>query len=168
MESLLSEIDELRTAVYEGVPRPHKYVLLLALADILAANPAHVNRFPLNQELEEAFARKWLEVLPGTTPGQIEYPFYHMSSHSLWKLRLKPGMKGRFNSYKSLQRQRSGRFTPRRLRETVQYAYASSDLYRALCTARGRRAVESIAIRHCRAYLEAGQPGKNEGARNDT
>jgi hypothetical protein len=172
MDPLLQEIDELRTAVHQGAPCPHKYVFLLAVADILERDPLHSNRFPLDGNLEDAFRSQWSQKLPDLAVGQIEYPYYHLSSHSFWVLSIWPGKKEAFDAYVTQQASHALRFTRGRLQETVEYACLSTELYDMLRTGKGRESVRRIAESRLKNFANGGSfkgsTGRQHGMTLDT
>jgi len=98
----IEKINNLRVMQSQGVRSPHKYILLLTIADLFDVNPEHVNKFPYTEELEKAFINNWLAFFPETDPKQIflEYPYYHIESDEVWTFKIKNGAEQLFQFYK--------------------------------------------------------------------
>lgn len=124
-ERTLTEVLE-RLRVYSRGQRinPHKYVLLLALSNLLYRQPSHPNRFTY-AELEPEFERQFAWLFPDWPAERthLEYPFYHLQSDGFWHLQLKAGKESAFRTYEQ------SRLTRQRLLETVDFAYLSGPLW---------------------------------------
>jgi len=85
------------------------------------------NRFPLDLKLETAFRNVCSELLPPDISKKIliEYPYYHLTSDSIWDLHFLPGKEDEFHKY---EQSPNMRLTRKRLIETVSYACLENNL----------------------------------------
>jgi len=125
----IDKIKNLRVMQVRGVRSPHKYILLLTVADLFDANPERANEFPYTEGFESAFINNWLKFFPDTDQKQIflEYPYYHLESDGIWTFRLKDGAEQLFQFYKETKSP-NYRLTAKRIKETIEYASLSDDL----------------------------------------
>jgi len=129
----------------QGVRSPHKYILLLTIADLFDVNPEHVNKFPYTEELEKAFINNWLAFFPETDPKQIflEYPYYHIESDEVWTFKIKNGAEQLFQFYKE-SKSPNYRFTAKRIKETIEYASLSDDFHNCMRSNESRKHIVAI------------------------
>lgn len=132
LEDFLGILDSLTIRKSNESVSPHKYVLLITLCKIIERDASKSNQFEFNEEIINNFEGIWKSYFPDST-GQVEYPFYHLASSSLWFHRVKKDKNSEYNSYK--------RFTPKRIKETIEYAYLHPKLFELLKEKTNRRRV---------------------------
>ena len=129
IEQLFNLISNIRVNTVKGVSSPHKYVFLLSLIKIYENDATTENKFIIDSNFELIFKQTWLELFPETNSDKIfiEYPFYHLASDGIWGLKILREKQEVYNTYLN----GNGRFTKRRLQETVEYGYLDSDFHAA-------------------------------------
>ena len=118
-------LNDIAPGVYQGKTRPHKYLLLLTVINLIEKSNEPENRFSFNKKLIDEF-KDTVEnfgfdskiILP-------EYPYFHLRTSAFWKLKIKNGKEDTFNNYISLKM----RFIPSRINETIEYAYFDDRLF---------------------------------------
>jgi len=128
------------------VEKPHKYILLLAVMQLLEENSEHPNEF-FFEELEPIFARLWekYRLSPASSEALLEYPFYHLASSGFWHHKIKTGAKDLYNEIHNSKSPRH-RFTKRRILQTIEYAHLGEDLYRLLRAPKTRKKFKELII----------------------
>ena len=71
-----------------GVPAPHKPILLLSIINLIEAGIISNNQIILNEELKISFSCIWHQFVDTEHKYKcnIALPFYHMKSEPFWKL----------------------------------------------------------------------------------
>ncbi len=135
-----ARIRSLRVRKTGEASSPHKFLFLLALARLYEEDPLRENRFPLDAALEEAFRAVCQATLPeaDATAVLLEYPFYHLASDRIWRLRVTSGMESVFDRYNESP---NLRLTRKRLLETVEFGYLAPDLDACLRNEQSRAAI---------------------------
>lgn len=135
--SLLDEITPGRGP--GGRPNPHKFALLLAVADLFADDPKRENAIVLDSLLETQFEANFRNLAPDVqfAPSMIESPYYHLEK-TLWNLRIRPGCE---SDYHNVIENLSGRFTRKRIREIFNHAAVSPAIEVLLRERESRRKV---------------------------
>lgn len=107
---------------------PHKYILLLAIVHIYNLNPNRENRVDLDEVIEifnriaeKMFGKNFL------SRNAIEYPFFYLVNNNFWFLKIK---KEKESEYTNIIENHNSRFTVKRIRDIVEYAYLSEDTHR--------------------------------------
>ena len=138
LEPLYALLEGLRTHSRGRKLSPHKYVLLLALANAIGASPEHANRFTF-QELEPVFLAQFDRLFPSWPSARrlLEHPFYHLQNDGYWHLQLKRGKEVTFAQY-----QRT-RLTRRRLIKTVEHGYLDESVISSLQTKASQDLIET-------------------------
>lgn len=121
LEMALGLVRNIRPLQRDGRTSPHKYLLLLAVAELYEHDSSRENRFPLDEELEATYDQVSSRLLPlgKARDALIEYPYSHLSSDHIWQLCVLPGKEVLFSEYTS---RRDKRLTKRRIIETVSHA----------------------------------------------
>ena len=115
----------LRKGVTKFGPAPHKLILLLAVIREIEAGRIVQNRIEVSEALIEAFMMAWRENVHSGNTATFALPFFHMQSEGFWKLHAYPQHQAWLNAQESVA-------SVGRLRETVQYASLSNDLFELL------------------------------------
>jgi serine/threonine protein kinase len=106
------------------VVHPHRYIFLIAIANLIKEKPQRENRFPFTDDLAQEYERVCIELVGNDSQSSLEYPYYHLGSSCLWRHILNPDMESKYNEYK--------RFTPKRIREIIRYATLEESLFEKL------------------------------------
>ena len=115
---------------------PHKAILLLSIIELIEDGVIRSPFIPLNDRLERTFKNTWTRYVPITSifSCKLQYPFFHLSSSSFWKLEKIPTYEERKEySMAALKRSFSG-------------ATISSDLFTLLCQPQFRDEIKTILI----------------------
>lgn len=128
---VLEELDSIRSLNIRGNISPHKYIFLLMMARLYEKEPFRKNCFYLDDLFERNYLETWLEKYPETKKENIfiEYPFYHLSNDKIWNLKIKDSEKEVYNYY---LKKSNPRFTKKRLKDFVEFAYLDSNFDKAL------------------------------------
>lgn len=102
--------------------KPHKYLLLLSILDLVRVNESN-NRFYFDQPLKEAFS-KYLELYGSASDSNRPYtPFFHLQSSGFWHLKAKLGRETILSQMTSVG-------GPADITDNVDHAYLSEWVYR--------------------------------------
>jgi putative restriction endonuclease len=141
MTNLLQQLLSLNRGITRYGKAPHKPVMLLAVAEGFEKGYLNRQEIPITDELLASFYDIWKLLV--TTPHTPDFalPFFHLGSEKsgIWKLVPLPGCTipvTKSNSIKSF----------RALRQTVQYALLSEELYRALMDAAQRQEIKNTLV----------------------
>ena len=123
--------------------RPHKYILLLAIIDLLDNYNVLNNRFCF-QDIEAYYRKRFEELFPGIDESRrtLDHPFFYLQSEGFWSLKVKPGKEQAYDIYKNEKK----RLTKKRLIETVDYGYFDDWLFNLLKNPDNRKLMESIIV----------------------
>ena len=106
---------------------PHKYILLLSIAYLYNVNPCRENRVYIDEVLKifNLIAAKMFgeNFLP---KNAIEYPFFYLVNNKFWFLKIKNGKE---NAYTDIVVNHNSRFTLKRIRDIIEYAYLSEEIH---------------------------------------
>lgn len=106
---------------------PHKYILLLSVAYLYNINPCRDNKVCIDEAVGmfNLIAEKMLgkNFLP---KNAIEYPFFYLVSNKFWFLKIKDGKE---DAYTDIVVNHNSRFTLRRIRDIIEYAYLSEETH---------------------------------------
>lgn len=124
---VISVLEHLKVGKKGGVIRPHKYLMLLSLIILIEKDKGKQNVFYFNT-LESIFKRIIQKMQPHYPyySNALEYPFYHLQSDRIWRLKIKEGKQKLYKEYQAK------RLTKRRILETVEYGYLSKEIFVAL------------------------------------
>ena len=115
----------LRKGVTKFGPAPHKLILLLAVIREIEAGRIIQNRISITDALVESFMTVWNENVHSGHTATFALPFFHLQSEGFWKLHAYPQHQAWLNAQESVA-------SVSKLRETVQYASLSADLFEFL------------------------------------
>ena len=83
-------LTSLRMNKFNGEPRPHKPLLLLAVLELAENGQLPANEVHFDPTLAEYFGDYWKAVTSDPT-GKVHYPFWHLDSEPFWELVARPG-----------------------------------------------------------------------------
>lgn len=136
----IEAIGQLRRHHVRGKPKPHKLVLLLAVADLYEDGLIWDNRIYLNAELERRFCFYFKVVAGPHDWCQIGLPFFHLRSSGFWFHKVPPGRK---LSYESLRTPGGGKENVLR---NVEYAYLADYMAELMMERETRRALREAIV----------------------
>lgn len=116
---------------------PHKPLLLLAIADLIAQGSIKTNFIKLKPILGELFTIYWSQVMPPYQRSNISLPFYHLKSEQFWHLIPKPNMEKILISSRQIR-------SVSQLNEVVAGAKLDEELYNLLCTEDSRNLLRTV------------------------
>jgi putative restriction endonuclease len=129
MQIELTKYLEIFTHLRKGVtkfgPAPHKLILLLAVIREIEAGRVIQNRIEITNTLIESFMTVWSENVHFGHTATFALPFFHLQSEGFWQLYAYPQHLEWLKAQDSIS-------SVSRLRETVQYASLSADLFELL------------------------------------
>ncbi|WP_298067569.1 hypothetical protein [uncultured Mailhella sp.] len=106
---------------------PHKYILLLSVTHLYNVNPNRDNRINIDEVIdifnyiaERFFGETFLP------KNAIEYPFFYLVNNKFWFLKIK---KDKDEIYNDIIKNKNSRFTLKRIREVIEYAYLSEGMH---------------------------------------
>lgn len=163
-QTIIEKIAGIKLGGGSGNPRPHKFLLLLALARLYKSDPGRSRFFALDDVLCSTFASLLSEFFPDTAPETIliEYPFYHLTSDEIWAFKLLPGKESLFKQYRDSPNMR---LTHRRLVETVEFGYLDDSFDQCLRSPSGCDAVERFLTEELRKIAGIQTDGVEEERR---
>ncbi|MDO8803986.1 MAG: hypothetical protein Q7R35_06125 [Elusimicrobiota bacterium] len=120
INDVLKQLEQLKVMTIGNSKSPHKYLFLLMLTRLYAANPKRENRFPISEELENSFRSICREIYPNTDFEKIliEFPYYSLKNDGIWELHFLKNKEDAFNTY---EKEFNRRLTIKRLKETIEY-----------------------------------------------
>lgn len=86
-----------------GGRHPHKFFLLLAIADMIAEGLTNENEIPVNDTLKRLFEDYWNTYEPHTKVGDIAMPLRRLSRDGIWEL-ADPNLQEREVSFARIKR----------------------------------------------------------------
>ncbi|VAW28570.1 hypothetical protein MNBD_BACTEROID07-35, partial [hydrothermal vent metagenome] len=113
----------IRTGKHKGVVRPHKYLLLLTLLNLIEKGVG--NHFIFNNELVSEFRNVCENFSFNPKIILLEHPYYHLISSPWWHHCIKKGKENKYNYYIDNKK----RFIPNRIKETIDFSYLSDELF---------------------------------------
>lgn len=126
-KNLASFLDPTKLAQIK-TSHPHKYILLLSILQLYRLNPDRENKIYLNEIIKifnKIAAILWKK--EGQHPWQIEYPFFYLTKNHFWFLKIKHNKDA---EYTSIIKQHDSRFTLKRIREIIDYAYLTEEVHK--------------------------------------
>lgn len=118
---------------------PHKPLLLLTVADLVAQGYLQDAFVPFDDRLVEDFDRYWIAVLPDRRASDPALPYFHLKSEGFWTLVPQPGMDV---TVAALDQIRSSA----RLRDLVLGARLDTDVFHFLMDVDARNALRQVLI----------------------
>lgn len=123
IDDFLKYLDTLKPKTTKIGVKPHKYLLILTVCKLLEKNPHRSNKFPFDSELVNTFLQLAASYF-STEKIVPEYPYYHMVSSPIWNHQI---IRGKEELYSSLKR-----FTPKRIKEIIEYSYLPNSVFQFL------------------------------------
>ena len=125
--SLYNHIKSLRRGVTPYGKAPHKPILLLSVIEGFEKGYLSSEKVPIIPELITSFHDIWKSLVKTNHTLNFSLPFFHLASESsgIWKLKTLPGQKISRTKSSSIKSLKS-------LKETVQFAHISQELFQAL------------------------------------
>ncbi|HHX45361.1 MAG TPA: hypothetical protein GX714_15435 [Chloroflexi bacterium] len=130
--------------------RPHKYLLLLAILDVMRSNPNHGNWFVLDAQVRDRFAERLRQYGRPSDRERPWAPFFHLRNSGLWHLHPLPGREPSLDALRSVG-------GPKELRENIAYASLDEQLFRLLQDPRTASMVEEHVVSILTKRTKAGQ-----------
>ena len=115
----------LRKGATKFGPAPHKLILLLAVIQEIESGRIVQNQIAVTDSLIASFMMVWDENVHTGHTATFALPFFHLQSEGFWKLHAYPQWQEWLAAQDSMN-------ATGRLRETVQYASLSTDLFELL------------------------------------
>lgn len=122
LEDYIHVFKHLRRGVTKFGPAPHKLILLLSVIREMEAGHVVQNRIAVTDALIESFMTIWRKNVHSGHIAAIALPFFHLQREGFWRLHAYP-------QYQNWLKAQSSISSIGRLRETVQYASLSADLF---------------------------------------
>lgn len=126
-------VDNIQTYKHKGFVRPHKYILLLSTVNLIEKGCG--NKFIFNNELVDEFQDACRNFSFNPNIILLEYPYFHLKSSLWWHHHIKIGKEEKYTSYI----ENKIRFTPNRIKETIEFSYFSDELFVFLSDPNSRR-----------------------------
>lgn len=108
-------------------PHPHKYILLLSILQLYRINPCRENKIYVDEVIEifnKIATFLWKE--EGQHQWKIEYPFFYLTKNHFWFLKIKQNKDA---EYTAIIERHNSRFTLKRIRDVIEYAYLAEDVH---------------------------------------
>ena len=128
-------INDISPHKHKGSTRPHKYILLLSVINLLEKQSNVDNRFPFNRDLLQEFKVVCEKFMFDSKIIFPEYPYFHLRTSFWWNHHLKKEKEQQYNKYLN----EKTRFTPNRINETIEYASLDSTLFSFLSDTENRK-----------------------------
>lgn len=105
----------------------HKYILLLSIVYLYNINPCRENRVDIDEAIyifnlivEKMFGKNFLP------KNAIEYPFFYLVNNKFWFLKIRNGKE---DAYTDIVVNHNSRFTLKRIRDIIEYAYLAEEIH---------------------------------------
>ncbi len=119
LENFFSKLKMLSTGKYF---KPHKYILLLVVVELIQENYFKDNKIFYEDELKNRF-KKYLELYGSKGDSNRPHtPFFHLKSSEFWHLKAKPGREGILFSLPTVGSSKD-------ILENIEYAYLDKSIY---------------------------------------
>ena len=114
-------------------PAPHKYLLLLAVIDLIRQGQIHENKIFPSPNLAETFIKYWSKVVTNRLPN-FAMPFFHLKGDKFWHLYPNVGKEDKLN-----KRRRVNSISW--IHEVVAYARLDEEFYVLLTNSQDREVI---------------------------
>lgn len=140
LNDFIQLVDDIQTYRHQGSVRPHKYLLFLSAINLIGKG--YDNKFTFNNDLVNEFQAHCNKFSFDSKVVIPEYPYFHLQSSSWWHHHVKAGKENKYSEYI----QNKIRFTPNRIKETIEFSYLNDELYIFLCDQDNRtRAIDYLS-----------------------
>lgn len=136
---LITQIERIRLGKQGGRRRPHKLLMLLAVAELYANGTLTGNRIYFDDDLKRSFTALFERYKKDNDLNQPSQPFFHLRSADFWNHKVREGKE---TSYGLLN---TSGGSERRIREHIEYVYLSDEAFAVFSQAESReQVVEAI------------------------
>jgi putative restriction endonuclease len=126
LATYVKKFSKLRVDRSKGSPAPHKAILLLSIIDSIAHGEITENKIYITPELVARFKDNWHNLVKTSNfTANFSLPFYHLKSEGFWFFKTLTGREILLTSSLSIK-------SFAHLKEVVDYAYLSDELYQLL------------------------------------
>lgn len=140
----IAGIERLKLGKQNGRNRPHKLLLLLAVAELFENGMITENRIYFDDKLKALFTSFFERYKKRGDQNRPQRPFFHLRSAPFWHHKIR---EGRESLYKTMTSDE----TP--VRQNIKYAYLSDEAFAALSDEKSRaeivNAVYLMVIKKC-------------------
>jgi predicted restriction endonuclease len=134
---VIAQIERVRLGKQAGRRRPHKLLMLLAVAELYANGTLTGNRIYFDDDLKHAFTRHFEQYKKDNDLNQPAQPFFHLRSADFWNHKVKAGKE---LSYSMLDTSGGG---VKRIRDHIEYAFLSDEAFATFNQADSRERIVS-------------------------
>lgn len=120
----VSELEKLRFNKKGQRVRPHKLIMLLAIAELFELGELKENRIYFDELLVRTFTQIFERYQLADDLSQPSMPFFHLRTSNFWHHKTLPGME---ESYRQLETSGGG---TKRIHDHIEYAYLSDYAYK--------------------------------------
>jgi len=140
LSAFIKKIEKLNVDRSKGLPAPHKAILLLSIIESIERGEIKENRIYITSDLVGRFKSNWCSFdIDSRFNPNFALPFFHLRSDGFWKLQTKPGMELLLTSSHSVRSFGS-------LRETLEFAYFTSEVYLLLQVPENRAIIKDVLM----------------------
>jgi putative restriction endonuclease len=126
LATYVKKFSRLRVARIKGNSAPHKAILLLSILDCISHGEIAENKIYITPELVARFKDNWHKLVKTDNfTANFSLPFYHLKSEGFWFFKTYAGREILLTSSLSIK-------SFAHLKEVVDYAFLSDDLYELL------------------------------------
>lgn len=122
LTGFLEQIKQIKTGT---ASKPHKFILLLAVIQLIETGYIKQNRIYYDDELKNAFTEYFKIIARGNDRNRPYTPFFHLRTSGFWFLKPKPNKQEYFTSIVSIG-------GPQELVDNIEYAYFDDSVFQML------------------------------------
>lgn len=119
----IADIEQLNLGRQKGRNRPHKLLLLIAVADLFESGMITENRIYFNDSLKASFTLFFDRYKKHGDLNRPQRPFFHLRSSPFWHHKVREGREGMYRTMTSDEVY---------VRENIEYVYLSDEAFAAL------------------------------------
>ncbi|MGQ9675948.1 MAG: nuclease-related domain-containing protein [Chloroflexota bacterium] len=142
LDEFLKRLDNLTT--HGAGFKPHKYLFLLTILDLLEEQQVPKNEFPFDARMRHKFTSYFRQYAGENDRNRPWAPFFHLGSSGFWHLRSLPGRERDLANLTTVG-------GPRELVENVDYGYLSDAVFDLL----SNRSVAAVVRERIKTILSA-------------
>jgi putative restriction endonuclease len=140
LSTIIRKLSKLRVAQSNGLPAPHKAILLLSVVQSIESGEINENKIFITPELVARFKDNWhLLVHDSKFNPNFSLPFYHLKSEGFWHLKTFPGREILLTASHSIKS-----FTA--LKNTVAYASLDDAFFEVLLNQHSRDIIKQTLL----------------------